>query len=159
VNLYLLCFRLCLTCHLLPAGCCCKLYLLQFAVCGGVTPTYSSGLCLFRVLWAPTSPFFSSVESYQPAKATVLVDLEFAWGTSLPPLSSRVCHTSTTVANLAYPKLAGRGCQTHLLLHVCLFTVLRDACPSFSRAQGTLPSLLHVFFNSLLIIQVFFFVG
>jgi hypothetical protein len=49
VTHYLLCFRLQLTCHLLPAGCCCRLYLLQFAG-KAITPTYSSRLCLFRVL-------------------------------------------------------------------------------------------------------------
>jgi hypothetical protein len=29
-ELYLLCFRLLLTCHLLSVSCCCRLYLLQF---------------------------------------------------------------------------------------------------------------------------------
>jgi hypothetical protein len=49
VNLYLFCFRLQLTCYVLPAACCCRLYLLQFAG-DAVTPTYSSRLYLFRVL-------------------------------------------------------------------------------------------------------------
>jgi hypothetical protein len=51
VSLYLFCFRLWLTCHLLQACCSCRLYLLQFAGGWGcITPTYSSRLCLFRVL-------------------------------------------------------------------------------------------------------------
>jgi hypothetical protein len=157
VGLYLLRFRLQLTCHLLPPRCCWKVHLLQFAW-GASHPPIPAGFVYFRFSWAPASPLFSSVESYQLAKAAVLVYLEFVWGTSLPPLSGGACHTSATVSNLAHPKLGGRGHQTHLQ-QACLFTVHADARLSFSRAQGALPSLLHVFFNSLFIIQFFFFVG
>jgi hypothetical protein len=80
---------------------------------------------------------------------------EFVWGTSLLLLSSGVSCTSATFASLVLPQLTGGHCQTHLH-HACLFTGHVDDCPSFSRAQGAPHSLLHVFFNSLFIIQFFF---
>jgi hypothetical protein len=48
VNLYLLCLRLWLTCHLLSATCCCRLYLLQFSRMSH--HTHLVQLALFRAL-------------------------------------------------------------------------------------------------------------
>jgi hypothetical protein len=132
---------------------------LQFAGLGPSPPPTPAGFICLGFSWALVPPLFSSVESCQPSTAVVLVYLEFVQGTSFPPLSGGACHVSATVADLAHSKLTGRGCQTHLLWQACLFTVRVDACPSFSRAQGAPPSLLHVFFNSLFIVQLFFFCG
>jgi hypothetical protein len=106
----------------------------------------------------PTPSLFSNVESYQPVTLTGFVYLEFAWGTALPLLSGRACHTSVTVASLAHPKLAGGSRQTHLFWQACLFTVHAGACPPFSGAQGVPSSLLCVLFSCLFIIQFFIFV-
>jgi hypothetical protein len=71
------------------------------------------------------------------------------WGTSLPPLSAGACCTLATVANLAHPKLPG-GVAKPAFSGKLIYLQFVDACPSFSGAQGALPSLLSVFFNSLL---------
>jgi hypothetical protein len=98
----------------------------------------------------PAPPLFSSMESFQPATV-----LEFVKGTSFqhPPVE---CSThQPLLETLLTPSLLV-GVTKPAFSCWLVYLVCVDACPSFSRPQGALPSLLCVFFNSLFIIQVFF---
>jgi hypothetical protein len=72
-----LCLRLQLTCHLLSAGCCCRLYLLQLA---GFELSHSpnpAGFIYLVFSWMPIPSLFSSVKSCQPIYNCRLVYLQF----------------------------------------------------------------------------------
>jgi hypothetical protein len=146
-------FRLYLTCHRLPTGYYCRLYLLQFA--GGELsyPPILAGFVYLEFSQAPAPPLFSSVESYQPATVG-LVCLEIVWGTALLPLSGEACCMSATVASLAHLKLTVGSHQFHLLWQACLFKVRMGACPfPFVRSSrhpalfATCPFQFFVFYS------------
>jgi hypothetical protein len=183
VKHYLLCFRLQLTCHLLPAGCCCRLYLLKFA--GGSHHThYSSRLCLeFWCLPLPSSLVESPTSQLQlqasflkftctSATVVTFVHLKFIVGSCQITFSGRLClfrvcrgnfpfptflrsvlHISHC-ASLVYPKLAGISCQTHLLPQACLYKVCAGA--PFSRALKVPCPFCYVSFSVTCFIFSFF---
>jgi hypothetical protein len=129
VNLYLLCFRLQLTCHLLPASCCFRLFLLQFTE-GAFTPTYCSRLCLFRVLSGTClSPFLQcgvlpACYSCSPCLFKICVG-----NFPSPTLQQSVLHVSQC-CKPSSPKAHWGGCQTHFLWQACLFRVCSGNFPS-----------------------------
>jgi hypothetical protein len=117
--------------HLPPTASqlCCRLYLLQFT--GGSHHIHLlCRFCLFRVLPGTCPSPFLQCRVLQACYSCSPCYLEFMWVTALPPLSSGVCHTSTTVASLVHSEFAGESRQTHLLWQGCLFKVHTGACPS-----------------------------
>jgi hypothetical protein len=95
---------------------------------GGATPVFSGWLVYLQI--SRKCPF--------PA---------FQWN---PPLD--------TATSFPAPRLLGMCCHSCLLQLACLFTVPWEiAPPPLFRAQGTPPSLLHVFLLLLLFIIQFFF--
>jgi hypothetical protein len=88
--------------------------------------------------------------------------LEFLWGVVPPLLSCGACYALATFTSLPLSKHTGGEVLTLLPCPACLFTDrVGIVPPPLSRAQGTLPSLLNVFFFSfssyLFISQIGFF--
>jgi hypothetical protein len=105
VNVYL---RLWLTCHLLSAICCCRLYLSQISGMSS-TLTQPHRLCLFRVL-LDACPFCFLQYTALPACCNCsLFYLELLWGYAPPPLSGGSCHTLDTVGWLLLSEHTGGG--------------------------------------------------
>jgi hypothetical protein len=105
VNVYL---RLRLTCHLLSAICCCRLYLCRSQEWALHSPSLA-GFVYLAFSW-PHAPFvFSSIHSYQPVAIAVFFYLQFMWRGALLPLSGGVCLTSASVTSLLLSKHTGGG--------------------------------------------------
>jgi hypothetical protein len=88
---------------------------------------------------------------------TVNSCLEFGWGISLLPLSSRASYTSFTVASLVHPKLPGGSLQTHLLWQSCFFKFHKGSCHSPFLQSSRHPALFAMCpFQFHFFIQFFF---
>jgi hypothetical protein len=95
------------------------------------------------------APFvFSSIHTYPPVAIAVLFYLQFTWGSAPFPLSGGACHTLATVGRLPLSKHTGGGGATPTFSNRLVYLQLMwGSAPSpLSRAQGTPPSLLCVFF-------------
>jgi hypothetical protein len=87
----------------------------------------------------------SSIQPYLPVEIAVSFCLEVAWGVPLP-YSPMERATLANVTTFPSPRLLGRCCHSCLLQQDCLFTLcMRECPPPLPGAQGTLPSLLHVY--------------
>jgi hypothetical protein len=157
------CLRLWLTCLLLSACCCCRLYWLQISGVS-LTLTWPHRLCLLRVLLGTATTATSFPLSKHtggggatPAFSGLCVYLQFRWEVGLP--SSPVEFSSHHhFYKLSCSWLLGRCCCSCLLQPDCLFIVLWGIAPSpLFGAQGALPSLLRVFFIVIVYYSVCFF--
>jgi hypothetical protein len=142
VNCYLPCFRLQLICCLLPARYCCR-------------------LCL-KFTWFPAPPLLSGGEPCRPATVAGFIYLKFVGpqepGAATPTFSGRLCLFKVSMGDCPSPLLLWRVLQAGYCGRLCLFKICLENCPSHLLwcALGTPPSLLHVLFSSLFIIQYFF---
>jgi hypothetical protein len=107
VNVYL---RLKLTCHLLSASCCFRLYCRSREwVLHWPSPT---GFVHLEFSWMHAPFVFSSIQSYPPVAIAVLFYFEFAWGGAAPSLSCEVCHTLVAVGCILLSKHTWGGGAT-----------------------------------------------
>jgi hypothetical protein len=155
VNVYL---RLQLTCHLVLACCSCRLYLLQISVIS-LHSSSPAGFVYLEFSWTHDPFVFSSIQPYSPVAIAVLFYFQFGSGGAPPPFSGGVCHTLATVGCLLLSKHTEGGGATPTFSDwlVYLQFIWGSAPPLLSRAQGTLPSLLCVFFFYLLVYYKVFF--
>jgi hypothetical protein len=155
VNLYLRCFRLLLTCYLYqPATAAGFIYCSSLG--GASPPPTSAGFIYLGFSWAPAPPLFSSVESCPSSTAAVLIYLEFAQGTSLPPLSgaarqplSDTLPTPSSLAGVSKPTFSGKLVYLQFMwMPAPPFMELKVPC-----------SLCHVSFPILCLLFSFLFCG
>jgi hypothetical protein len=94
------------------------------------------------------------VALHLPSLACLLI--YSSWARVPSPLQWSFPHTAT-FTSFPTPSLLGGGCHSHLLQLACLFTVLWGIVPTpLFGPQGTLPSLLCVFFCCCLLFGWFF---
>jgi hypothetical protein len=144
VNVYL---RLWLTCHLMSAICCWRSQEWALHSPGPV------GFVYLEFSWMHAPFVFSSIQFYPPVALAVLFYLEFAWGCAPPPQTGGAWHTLPAVGELLLSKHTGGGGAT--LAFSCRLEYLQftwgSAPPPLFSAQGSSPSVLHVFFFQLLV--------